>query len=53
MTTEAIQSRAKAEAAVYAVAVEIRQLLDKAAREIELPDVDVEERILELVSGDE
>jgi hypothetical protein len=51
MTIESISERAGHEAALHAVAVMIRELLDKAEREIVLPDDrDVCAEILELVT---
>lgn len=53
MTIEAIETRAAAEARVFEIAKQVRQLLDTAAKEITLPDDrDVCEEILELVTED-
>lgn len=54
MTIASIIERAKAEAALHETALKVRQLLDTAAKEIQLPnDRDPVEEILSLVSEDE
>lgn len=54
MTIDAINERARNEAAVCATAVKIREILDAALREINLGDErDVQEEILELVTAEE
>lgn len=52
MTIEAIDERAKAEAAVFEIAKQIRQLLDEATK-IDLPDGrDAAEEALQLATED-